>query len=299
MELNIVIPTRDRLILTEKLINSIYDNTNSFNHIRISCFDNLSTLTPERSLFFTNLLNEGKIHYYSYDTSYSTSNCFPKAIEFQRWIDMMWLNKSFDSQFIKRSEFKDKYYLLIDNDMILGPDWDSYFISACNNNISKDLYFLTQYPGGITGRGRDRDKGKTTEYDIKNNFNNRPFKFITASRGGSSGFWFMNWEMLSRLTWDWEDYKKVYERFKRQDSVTWEMIKNKEGKDFHYVGALVPNQSPYVIHLGDFMGSICKQEMIKKYNEATLRRFEIKEEALKDLSHSEIFEKYKDKGSYW
>jgi hypothetical protein len=192
------------------------------------------------------------------------------------------------------------YYLLVDNDMILGKNWDSIFISAIESYHSKDLYFLTQYPGGITGRGRMRDPSKTDSFQIKDMFKNDSFEFITASRGGSSGMWFMNIEMLHKLIWSPEDYRHVLKKFKRQDSVTWSIISSRHGKDFKYVGAVVPEPGkPYVVHIGDFIGSICRSETIKNYKKEMPSFYSKEEIRFKNKSHIDIYEEFKMKGSEW
>jgi len=297
--LNVFIASRDRPILTEKTIDSIYDNSTIFDKIYISCYDNLSLPDQNRFSMFSRLLSDGKIHFYSYDTNYSVGECFPKAVEVNRWMNSMVLNFNM-AKIWDPTGINQQYFMLIDNDMLLGPDWDKVFVSSIDSYHSKDLYFITQFPGGITARGGNRDMSKTEQFTIKNKFSNSTFDFITASRGGSSGFWFMDIEMIKKLIWKDSMYIEVFRRYKKQDSATWKMIIEKHGRDYKYVGAVVPEPgAPYVVHLGDYVGSICKSEMMKKYG-SEKKQFMYKEEVrFKNKNHREIYEEFKEKGSQW
>ena len=62
--LYVIIPCRDRLILTQKCIESLWENSKLFNEIHIYVFDNKSDLDTDRFKIFQQLLKEGKIQYY-------------------------------------------------------------------------------------------------------------------------------------------------------------------------------------------------------------------------------------------
>ena len=78
--LSVLLTARDRLVLTQKTIESINKSTTLFKEVNIYVFDNLSNPSPERFAIFSKLLKDGKIKYYSYDTMTSLTNCFAKAI---------------------------------------------------------------------------------------------------------------------------------------------------------------------------------------------------------------------------
>lgn len=298
--LNVCIVCRDRLTLTAKTINSILQSSSVFSEINISCFDNYSELVPERMEFFYNLLKNEKIKYYSYEKAYSTANCFPKVVCFNRWIDIMNLKYN-----IEDIDSKKEFYLLIDNDMILMPEWDTYFLSLFemenSDRFLKDIHFVCPYPSGIVSKNIDSNNipqsPQFRKFDLKNNYNSDKFKFITSNGGGASGFWFMNHKMLNSVKWDYGDIIEVKGRFKRQDKNTWKIIKRKNGNYMHYVGTIEQQSKlPLIIHLGGGItdGSICTKAHNNKYcKDASKKLSEEEKEEFNNLSPMQIYEKYK------
>ena len=59
--LNVCMPIRDRTILTQKCIQSIYENSTQFNEINIYAFDNISELDGDRVDMMHSLLNKNLI----------------------------------------------------------------------------------------------------------------------------------------------------------------------------------------------------------------------------------------------
>ena len=127
MKLTVCLTSRDRQILTQKAIESLHTYSTIFDEIDIYVFDNLSVATPERFSIFSRLLKDKKIKFYSYDTKDTLSHCFGKSVIFERWLHMLDIDlKIKNSQKIK----EDRYFLLMDNDMIVSENWDQYFICA-------------------------------------------------------------------------------------------------------------------------------------------------------------------------
>ena len=113
LKLSVMIPCRDRLILTKKCIDSIWKNSSIFNKIDIYVFDNNSDLNTERLSLFYNLLEDKKICHYSYDTPTSLHNCFGKATTFMRWCKTMQVDYEVRHMVKDHESRFDNFYLLM------------------------------------------------------------------------------------------------------------------------------------------------------------------------------------------
>lgn len=297
--LNVCIPCRERRYLTEKVIESLYKNSSKFSDINIYCFDNLSNLTADRISFFLQLLKEERIHYYSYDTESTLDNCFPKAVIYQRWLEMMETKQYINNHKPKNDEKEMYYYMLIDNDMLFGPRWDEPFISVADKAGTNFTHFLVKYPGGLPGNAhRKLTKGK-----VKNIFNeNETIEIVHDSMAGSSGMWFMTFDMLVRTKWKHSDLLKLYNKFNGHDSHSWSVIRRKQtNKQLEYVIRVkdLDDKNPTVIHLGGAVGSLVNLLKKKKYNDDTRLAQEEADKKLGEMTIQELYEKYKEKGSRW
>ena len=311
--LNVVIPCRDRTYMTQKTIESIHKYSTVFNKINIYCFDNLSDLTSERLSHFQRMLKEGLITYYSYDTSESLTNCFGKVIGFQRWINMM-IQRSFIRDHVRRTPITIKdstgkhiqipspeeelpYYMLVDNDMLFGPGWDQYFV--CAADASKECaYFVVKFPGGCPGS----DKRFLEKHPVGNIFSPEKEIFEVAYDyiGGASGMWFMNRRMLQKHVWNEKDIASVYGRFKKHDSMSWNVINRKNhGARINYVLRVMPiKDKTLLIHLGGLVGSMCNS-LAKHTFDADKQQFQIRDEDVKNMTIEELFDKYTLMGQSW
>jgi len=293
--LNVCIPARDRTVLTLKCIESIHGTSKLFTDINVYVFDNLSNMDISRMNMFSKLLATNQIKHYSYDTSQSTYDCFPKPIIFRRWASMMIDQYELYNKIGKEPNIKD-VYMLLDNDMILGPDWDSYFITALDNILkySKEIKFIVKYPGGIPLKFREH----APSFKLTNRYkNNEEFEVITSNFGGGSGCWVMDIKMLKYLTWSIEEISKTLGKFKGHDTATWARIR-KEFNDTQYVAAVKPRNldtNPLIIHMG--AGSMCMSLNKNEYGTAR-SKFSGEESKYRDMSYSEIFQQNKGKGTW-
>ncbi|MCK5020397.1 MAG: hypothetical protein KAS32_25400 [Candidatus Peribacteraceae bacterium] len=293
--LHVCLPSRDRPILTQKCIESINTSTSRFDKINIYVFDNLTDEFNDRFQIFANLMKDKKIAYYSQDTSESVTDCFPKAVIFRRFIHMMqekiYLSKKLDVQ-------EKHYFMLSDNDMIYGPGWDQYFITAADllDNRNPTIHFLVKFIGGIPLAARNRAEFIKTP----NKFN--PVEILDlclANGGGGSGFWFMSEKMLPKLYWSIDDLKHTHGCFKKHDTTSWMTIKRKLGQNDPYVAGVVPREesNPMVLHMGGVVGSMCNilqnTQTRGTYNKQRVNLF-AKEIELENMSALEIYNKYKD-----
>lgn len=297
--LSVLIPTRERLNLTLKCIDSIHENTTHFDKINIYLFDNYSDPSPERFIVMSNLIKNKKIAYYSYDTNISTNNVFPKIIAHDRWHYMMML---YDQVQKKYNPDVNNYYMICDNDMLFGPEWDEYFLSGAKyvDKTFPKIHFIVKWPGGIwRGKLSDKVEKDVKTFKIKNDFGHQIFDLNTAGFGGSSGIWFMSDKMMKKFRWEKESIFKAYGRFKTHDTGAWGQIKRTFGK-IHYVAAVVPpyKENPLILHIGDIIGgSICNK--LENHKRVDLLDAQEKDIAISELSVAELFNKYKDKCYMW
>lgn len=290
--LNVFISTLDRTILTEKCIRGVIQNSASFDNIDIYAYDTGSTMNADRLAMFERLLKSKSVKQYTYLSKDSMNNIFGKAYAFNMWITAMDIHiseKNIDKA--KRLNCVD-YYLVIDNDMLLSPEWDKCFIEASDHDERTNgiTYFTTPFPGGIPNVKRDDRKfGKL-----------KTCEFTTENCGGGSGFWFMSSSQFMRTHSIWKKYKiheKCYNYHKRHDSETWKAIKNNDG-DINY-NLSVKTDTPTVIHLGGLpeVGSICVSlsypgDGDMRYG-MTKRRSERFEREIADMSVNELFDRFK------
>lgn len=284
--------------MTQKTIESLHTNTTNFDKMFIHCYDNLSDLKKESNRFeiFQKLLTEEKIHKYSYDTPNSLSECFGKAIAYYHWMNQARL----DCEIRKKVGCKDQhYYLLIDNDMLVGPKWSEYFLSASVPIPDlKTVFFMVKYPGGIPSGAREKERRKK----CINMFNkSETFELAFAGGGGGSGFWFMTQEMLLKQNWGSEQVLKTYKCFKKHDTTMWETIYKMFGQHrVNYVmGIVPPEEHPLVLHLGPVIGSMCNSLSTDIYKHKKDIFKEKEKELIQDKNCNEIFEMFKDKCANW
>ena len=286
-KLYVCIPVRDRLIFTQKCIESIYLNSSAFESINIYIFDNYSELTDERILTFSRLLKEGKIKYYSYDTEESTTKCFAKSVIIKRWIEMMIEKDDVEKLVIDKDKYIKPVYMISDNDMLYGPNWDTYFISALEavKYVAPQTKFLVKSPGFEIELDRSNEFSK-----IVNIYNGKKFLLGHASNGGNGACWVMNYDMLKEIKWTNEEMALVYEKCKQSDSLTWEKLRHKY-PEMNYLAAVIPpdNNEPLVEHFGGLLGSVCISVTNSIYDESVKTEYANNELQYENMSIQEIF----------
>ena len=279
--LNVMLTCRERTYFTQKVIEALHENTSKFHKINIYCYDNLSDLGSGRMSIFEELLEEKKIVYYSYDTTTSTNKSFPKSIIYNDWFyKMATFNKMPNTD-------ETRYYLMIDNDMVVCPYWDEFFLSAADHALPSTRY-LVKRPGGMVAR-----RGKIHTKEVENRYNKEEkFDLMYASFGGGSGFWFMNQNMLNKHVWIQNVAVSSYGNHRGDDIAIWRAIDKFNGKQTQYVAGITAlKEKPLVLHMGSVLGSMCNfrpQEYVSQKDTQAEA-----DEILSELSVSEIIEKYK------
>jgi len=284
-----------------KTIDSIWQNTTKFQSkdINIYVFDNKSDLSQERCEMFYDLLRHDKIKHYSYDSNVSTYNCFGKAVVFQRWVKMMITEHEMYRTISPGLSHYKTFYLLVDNDMLLGPRWDEYFISAAERieSLEPDVHMLLKGPGGVPIQCKE----KQPIHRMKNIYDDTLFSVQMGIGGGGSGFWFMTYNMLNKVLWKDMDLKYTFNVDKRHDSTTWRLIFDKYGV-CRYNAAINPpdEDNPLVLHLGGRIGSICNKLVKHEYKGQIKEQLLISEEKeISNLSVNELWAKYKGVAGVW
>jgi hypothetical protein len=203
---------------------------------------------------------------------------------------------------INKSKKELHYFLLIDNDMLVGPNWDKYFVSAVipkHPNYSC-VFYCVKYPGGIPVGARDSERRE----NVHNIFNpDEKFEVAYAYGGGGSGFWFMGADMISKHRWGIPEVLNTHNKFKKHDTTMWEVINRQfSSNKVRFVSAVIPpnpEENPLVIHLGPIVGSMCNTLTNNTYSEKKKMFEESELELIKNYSVSELFEKYKHKCQKW
>jgi hypothetical protein len=280
-KLNVMLTCRDRTYFTQKCIEALHQNTKHFDKIDIYCFDNLTNLGEGRFSIFEELILENKIVFYSYDTMKSTNNCFPKSIAYYKWYNLMQVYTEIPNYVYNN------FYLMIDNDMIVCPKWDDYFLTAAAFSTSETCYIVKR-PGGVVARN-----GKIKMVKVKNIFNkDEEFDLIHAGFGGGSGFWFMNERITKKHVWTKNIAVESYSKTRGDDVSIWRAIDKTNGKKTQYVdGVTAPKDNPLVIHMGPVLGSMCNltPNQYKKEKD----QYDMIDEEISQMTIEEIIEKYK------
>lgn len=293
-DLYVCIPARDRLVMTQKCIESIHENSTLFRSINIYVYDNCSKAISERLSVFSNLLETGTIKYYSYDTVESTNSCFPKPVVFRRWIDMMIEKHEIKQRTTPEDNIK-SMYLMTDNDMIYGPKWDTYFVSLLDviKDVAPETKFICKSPGEKYERERAEHFTKYT-----NTYTGEEVLLGMTCGGGTGCCWVMDYDMLKCLRWNNDEIASVFHMHKQADGYTWYKLR-REYPGTDYLTSIVPpdyQNEPLVINLGPEIGSVCNGLTYSDYNDKMIKGNSDRERKFKNMSISEIYNNYKHRG---
>jgi len=286
----VCIPARNRTILTEKTIDSIYFYTTLFDKIYIYLFDNYTEIDNQRMNFIQRLINKNKIHYYSYCGEIATQKVFPKIMIHHWW------NKMMETMLELERQKNEHYFVLCDNDVLFGPEWDSYVLTACQLIEKKfpKTAFITAFPGGIPTSGINNGQ----YVDCTNSFNNVKFKILRSKEGGSSSFWFMNKRMMKNLQWSAHHIRRGVGRFKTHDTEAWNFIKRKNPSVLY--ASAVKTDHPLLLHLGGTIGkSICNSYDPVAKKKQNNNNTPYTENEFEDSSVEEIYNLFKNKCNKW
>lgn len=265
--IKIFITVRNRLAITKKCIHAL--KTHSVIPHSIYVYNNATNYLIENHFaYFCKMYKEGYIDQVCFTTEKSTFKAFSKA--------------STCNFFGKQHELdpnKDKYKFLVmlDNDIIVTPEWDKKLLSAweyIQTNKVNHIKVIGQLPGGI--------KNKTsTAYKITDEINGKDGK------NGGSGLWSVRPDFFSDV--GFLDLPRLVNLHKKHDQLYWILLERaSKGKPYilgldHKLG----------IHCGKSSGSVCNTltRNIKNSNKNELIKFEQTEKEISDMSFEDFYTK--------
>jgi len=230
--IKIFMSVRNRLAITKKAIEALILHS-EIGH-RIYVYDNATNhRLKDHFDFFHELYKRGLIAQISFTTEDSTFKAFSKAST----CNFFGLQHEQDPK-------KDKYdfLLMIDNDIIVTPGWDTKLKEAWNYVNSKKLKHIKvigQLPGGI--------KSHKETHQI-----NKEIMGKVGSLGGS-GLWSVKPDFFRTV--GYLDLKSLIGQHKRHDQLYWrKLAQSSPGKPY-----IMGINKKLGIHCGMRAGSICNR----------------------------------------
>ncbi len=256
----IFISVRNRLSITKKCIEALILHS-KLPH-RIFVYDNATNYRLKDHFdFFHELYNRKLISQITFTTPESTFNAFSKAST----CNFFGLQHEQDPK-------KNKYdfLLMLDNDIILTPGWDTKLKIAWDYIISKKIKHVKvigQLPGGI--------KSKAEKHKIS--------KDINGNVGvlGGSGLWSVKPDFFKTV--GFIDLKTLVGFDKRHDQTYWRLLqKSSPGKPY-----IMGINQKLGIHCGKVAGSVCNRLTRTKNNPKRLEMIKF-EEAEKNIDSKDF-----------
>ncbi len=237
--IKIFISVRNRLAITKKCIEALILHS-EIPH-RIYIYDNASNYkVKEHFLFFHELYERKIISQVTFTTEASTFNAFSKAST----CNFFGLQHEQDPK-------KNKYHFLmiLDNDIIVTPGWDTKLKIAWDYVNTKKLdhvKVIGQLPGGI----KSRRESHVINENIKGN----------VGTLGGSGLWSVKPDFFKKV--GFLDLKPLVGFDKRHDQQYWRLLqKSSPGKPY-----IMGINQKLGIHCGKRAGSVCNRLTRAKNN---------------------------------
>jgi len=263
--IKIFITVRNRLSITKKCLLAIKKHSTIPHQIYV--YDNLTNhLLKEHFEFWYQMYEKGIINQITFTDQQSTFNAFSKAVS----INLFGSQHMFDPN-------KDKYdyLMMIDNDIILTPEWDKILFNAWNDVKKRKLEnikSITQLPGGIKSK-------INLDYPI----GEKKAKIGYLSGGGIQCVKSNFFEDIGFLP-----IKDLVGHNKRSDQIYWRLMEKKtNGKPYvlgldHKIG----------IHCGKLTGSMCNTLTRQKNDKNLMEKIKFKdaEERIEKMSFEEFYE---------
>jgi len=248
--IKIFISVRNRLAITKKCIEALILHSD-IDH-RIFIYDNATNhRLKEHFDFFHELYTRKLISQVTFTSEESTFNAFSKAST----CNFFGLQHEQDPK-------KDKYdfLMMLDNDIIVTPGWDTKLKTAwdyVNNKKLKHVKVIGQLPGGI--------KSKKEEHHINKEMIGR------VGALGGSGLWSVRPNFFRVV--GYLDLKPLVGADKRHDQQYWRLLQmSSPGKP--YIMGL--NQK-LGIHCGKVAGSVCNRLTRNRNNKDRLNLIKFEE----------------------
>lgn len=267
--IKIFLTVRNRLAITKKCIHAL--KTHSKIPHSIYVYDNASNYLVENHFaYFCKMYMEGYIDQICFTTEKTTFNAFSKAS-----------TCNFFGHQHEQDPKKDKYdfLMMIDNDIIVTPEWDLKLREAWKyviKNKLKDVKVIGQLPGGI--KSRDGDPIKITEK-----------MFGKIGKLGGSGLWSVKPNFFRDV--GFLNLNELVGHDKKHDQLYWRLLEKSTGGRKYIMGL---NQK-LGIHCGKQAGSVCNSLTRGVPKERTEKiKFRHAEEKISNLSFDDFYNSIKD-----
>jgi len=267
--IKIFLTVRNRFAITQKCLESIFRHTRCTYQIYV--YNNQTNyLIGDHFKYMLKLFNKGLLTQVTFNTDASTFNAFSKASA----CNMFGLQHEQDPE-------KDKYdfLLMLDNDIILTPDWDQYLIRAWNYVNKKKLNHIKvigQLPGGI--------KAKNEVHNITEDLLGK------AGMLGGSGLWSVRPNFFTDV--GFLPLKTLVGQNKRHDQLYWQLLHKASGTKNYIMGL----NKKLGIHCGRIAGSVCNTLTKQKDKNAALKHicFEESDSKIRSVEFKDFFNKIND-----
>ncbi len=266
--IKIFITVRNRLAITKKCITAIQKHSTI--PYQLYVYDNQTNYKSEEHFdYFSSLYNKGLVSQVTFNTNASVFNAFSKATS----NNMFGLMHQQDPE-----KNKYKFLVMLDNDIILTPEWDQTLATAwkyINKHGLTDIKVIGQTPGGI--------KNKKTVININKELSGRTGKL------GGSGLWSVRTNFFEDV--GLLDLSKLVGLDKQHDQRYWHLLDiSTNGKP--YILAL---NKKLGIHCGKMVGSVCnrlnKSKGRPEEQRLELIKFAKAEDAIENISFDDFFQK--------
>lgn len=266
--IKIFLTVRNRFGITVKCLEAIKRHTTV--PYQLYVYNNQTNyMIEDHFKYFCKLYMNGLITQLTFNTDASTFNAFSKATA----CNMFGLQHEQDPE-------KNKYdfLLMLDNDIIVTPEWDKYVLQAwnyVNKNKKNHIKVIGQLPGGI--------KAKTEEHKIA--------KDLVGWAGslGGSGLWSVRPNFFKDV--GLLPLNQLVGQNKRHDQLYWQLLQRASGTK-HYIMGL---NKKLGIHCGSMAGSVCNvltRQRPKKGKKLDLKAICFKEadERIRSMNFDTFFE---------
>ena len=257
---------RNRLAITKKCVQALFKHSST--PFQLYCYDNLTHYKIEEHFnYFCKLYEKGFITQVTFNTKESTFDAFSKVVASNQF-----------GLLHEQDPNKDSYdfLLLLDNDIIVTPDFDKVLKQAWKDIRKmklKNVKVIGQLPGGI--------KHKTVLEQKIAGFEAKSGKF------GGSGLWSVRPDFFRDI--GFIDVKMSVGQVKRHDQIYWQLLERTTGGQNYILGL----GTKLGVHCGKFAGSVCNTLSRNRTNHDKLKliEFEKAEEKIGKMSFDEFYKK--------
>lgn len=263
--IKIFLSVRNRLEVTKKCIQALKRHSTIPHQIYV--YNNATNyLLEEHFWFFYKLYQKGAISQITFTSETSTFNAFSKAS-----------TCNFFGKQHEEDPKKDSYdfLLMLDNDMIVAPEWDKKVKVAwnyLNKNKLKNIKIVTQLPGGMKNVDKE-------PIDVGSGLKGRS-GFL-----GGSGFWAVRPNFFDDV--GFLPLDKLVNQHKRHDQLYWQTLSKNTGGKPYIFGLL----DKLAYHTGAIAGSVCNRLTRNRNNKnKDIIKFEEQEQRIGDMNFDDFFQ---------